>query len=127
MLEYKYESWLNNSDAINQLGAYLDAPALEGVMCGTNVCGIFKDDKRLGTFTWTENWTYEGENLIEIRHLVGEFPVSLMYLIFKAMSEKHNALIRVVSDRAGFDKHCQDHGFEKVSTIWQFPDFRGGN
>jgi hypothetical protein len=78
---------------------------------------VYYDDEKTiaGYFTYMQGKTFEGEDILEIRHLVGAFNPALIKDHLLSLAP----VVRVVADRPGFNKICEENGFVKISTIWE--------
>ena len=117
MINWKREEW--NTDAIEDFAPYFDAKTLMQIVDDCLLVGVFNGMKRIGSFTYQTAKTFTGNKIIEIRHLAGKFAIDLMYPILKQLGSMENAIVRVVSDRKGFDKVLNDYNFKKITTVWE--------
>lgn len=117
MISWRRVLW--DSDIRKKFHHYFDDQTVENIVETTILIQINHEADAVGYFTYQIAHTFAGCKVVEIRHLIGEFDINIMYPILKQLGDLEDATIRIVSDREGFNKILHSYNFEKISTIWQ--------
>ena len=115
----RFERCQWNEHAFHIFRKYMNFETVLNITNLPLMCVLDADEIPVGYFTYAKGKTFDGKIMVEIRHMAGSFDPAMLYNDLQNWSDEEQAAIRVVSDRAGFDKICKDNGFQKISTIWE--------